>query len=115
LEIAKKSLAGVPLLEIEGDIDHANADLFDRAVQDCLAGGRRLLLDLTRCPYIDSGGLAVLLSLVKALAPSGWLGVITPNKNVRRMFQIVGLDSHPGMHLFESLSEAGQSLEAPIE
>ena len=34
LEMIRKSLANTPLLEIEGDIDHASAGIFDRAVRE---------------------------------------------------------------------------------
>ena len=102
MEIIRKSLASTPLLEIEGDIDHASTDTFDRAVRECLDGGQRLLLDLTRCGYIDSGGLAVLIYLTRRLTPCGWLGMVVTSKNILRLFELVGLDAYPG---FRSLRE----------
>jgi hypothetical protein len=36
VEIRKHSLAGVPLLEIEDDIDHSWAEVFDQAIKGSL-------------------------------------------------------------------------------
>jgi len=49
-----------------------------------------VLLDLRDVTYIDSGGLSVLLSGVRRLRDRGWLGVIGPNPNVRRLLEISG-------------------------
>jgi anti-anti-sigma factor len=114
LEIIRKSLASIPLLEIEGDIDHASTDVFDKAARDCLDGGQRLLLDLTRCGYIDSGGLAVLIYLTRRLTPWGWLGIVVTSKNILRLFDAVGLDAYPGFRIFGSISDARHSLEAEM-
>ena len=56
MEIRKQSLAGVPLLEIEDDIDHSWAEVFDQAIKESLQGRDRLVLDLTRCGYWTAAG-----------------------------------------------------------
>ena len=47
---------------------------------NCLDSRQQLLLDLTRCGYIDSGGLAVLIYLTRRLTPCGWLGVVVTSE-----------------------------------
>jgi anti-anti-sigma factor len=110
VEIRKQSLAGVPLLEIEDDIDHSWADVFDRAIRESLQGQDRLVLDLTRCGYLDSGGLAVVLTTAKRLRANGWVGVIGCNRNVLRLLQIVGLTTDPAVRIFPGLQEAFDAL-----
>ena len=74
------SLSGVPMLRVVGDIDHNSSAALDAAVQKSLALDRgRVLLDLSACPYIDSGGLAVILDAVSAVQGRGWVGVLHPN------------------------------------
>jgi stage II sporulation protein AA (anti-sigma F factor antagonist) len=110
VEVRTSSLTGVALLEVEGDIDHSSANMFDRAVEESLNNGDHLLIDLTDCPYVDSGGLAVILSTVNRLTAEGWVGVVGSNRNVSRLFEIVGLTRHPAFRTFDDLPAAQQML-----
>jgi anti-anti-sigma factor len=112
LEIVKKSFADVPLLAVEGDSDHLSAEVLKDAVREYLDAGNRLLLRLASCDYIDSGGLGVLLSTVKALPPDGWLGIVAANKNVLRLLEITDMSVHPGARLLDDCSTAKESLQA---
>jgi anti-anti-sigma factor len=103
VEVRTLSLTGVPLLEIEGDVDHSSAGKFDRAVEESFRAGDPLLIDLTDCPYVDSGGLAVMLSTINRMSPENWMGVIGCNRNVSRLFEIVGLSRHPAFRSFADL------------
>lgn len=105
MEVVQASLSGVPLLSVVGDIDHDTSAAFDAAVKRSLALDHgQLLLDLSACPYIDSGGLSVLLFAAKQLPPGGWLGIATKNKNILRLFEIVGLGHYPGIKVFDDLA-----------
>jgi len=110
MDITQTSLSGVPTLVVTGDIDHSTADLFASAVEHSLRGNDALLLDLAGCPYLDSGGLAVVLSTVQGLPPNGWLGVMGCNPNVGRLFQIIGLETQPGFRRFSSRQQALSAL-----
>jgi anti-anti-sigma factor len=68
-------------------------------------------LDLSEVDYIDSGGVSVLLSTVRRLRNRGWLGVVNPNGNVKRLLEIVGLTVDHGFRLFGSKEEATRALE----
>jgi len=62
-------VSGVPLLRVNGDVDHSKAPSFEAAVQEALAGSDcRLLLDLSGCRYIDSGGINVMIQRPRARA-----------------------------------------------
>jgi anti-anti-sigma factor len=111
MEVFQASLSGVPLVRVVGDIDHGNSAALDAAVKKSQGlDGHRLLLDLSACPYIDSGGLSVLLLVVRDLRSDGWLGIVTSNKNLLRLFEIVGLQSDPGIRLFHDLAGAKRYL-----
>jgi anti-anti-sigma factor len=71
-----------------------------------------LLLDLADCPYLDSGGLSVLLYAVREVQGTGWLGVVAPSRNLVRLFEISGLAVTPDFRLFVDLDEAPAALEA---
>lgn len=112
MEIVKKSFADAPLLAVEGDPDHLSAEVLKDAVREYLDGGNRLLLDLASCDCIDSGGLGVLPSTVKALPPDGWLGIVAANRNALRLLEITDMSVHPGARLFDDYSTAKESVQA---
>jgi len=115
MELQLGSLKGVPLLELEGDIDHSNCGAVDSALGEALADGSPLvLIDLNRVTYLDSGGISVLLSGCRRLRDTGWLGVIGPNENVQRLLEIVGLLVDPSFRVFADRQAAESALEETI-
>jgi len=111
MNVTVTSLGVAPLLEVRGDIDHNTCGAIEVAVNEALETGNDIvLLDVSEVTYIDSGGLSVLLSAVRTLRNRGWLGVISPNANVRRLLEIVGLLVDPTFRVFVDRSEAEDSL-----
>jgi anti-anti-sigma factor len=107
-------LGNTPLVEAHGDIDHHNCGSVEAALGNALDEGNLVvLLDLRDVSYIDSGGLSVLLSGVRRLRDRGWLGVVGPNTNVRRLLEIVGLLVDPNFRVFNDLGEAEAATEEP--
>jgi anti-sigma B factor antagonist len=107
MEIRGDSLLGVPLLAVTGDVDHSTAPELDRAVRDSLReDDPRLIVDLSSCSYIDSGGLAVFLSMMRRIRSEGWLAVLGADRNLHRLFEIVGLVQEPGFHMLAGREEA---------
>ncbi|MBN1631171.1 MAG: STAS domain-containing protein [Thermoleophilia bacterium] len=118
MDVQTGSLRNAPLLETQGDIDHDTCGGLETALRDSLAGGSRIiLLDLTEVSYIDSGGLSVLFSALRDLPDDGWLGLIAPNSNVRRLFELVGLLADPDVRIFDDRQAAeialGEETGAP--
>jgi anti-sigma B factor antagonist len=113
MEVEATQMQSVPVFSITGEIDHSNASTLSEAVETPLNKGESIiLLDLTGVDYIDSGGVSVLLSTVRRLRNRGWLGVINPNSNVRRLLEIVGLTVDHGFRVFTDQAEAGQAVDA---
>ena len=111
MRVFESALAGVPVLRPTGEVDHSNAPILEESVQKALrANGGRLLLDFTDCPYLDSGGLSVLLYAVREMREKGWLGVIAPTPNVLRLFEIVGLVAAPYFRVFSDFDQATEAL-----
>ena len=111
MEVHQSSLSGVPLLLVTGDVDHSNSSALEQAVREAAAvDSGRLLVDLSECPYLDSGGLSVFLFAVRDMREKGWLGVIGPNPNLARLFEIVGLSADPNFRIFSTREDASASL-----
>jgi len=115
MDVRVSRLGDTPLVEAHGDIDHNNCALVETALSSALDDGNVVvLLDLRDVTYIDSGGLSVLLSGVRRLRDRGWLGVVGPNRNVRRLLEIVGLLVDPDFRVFDDLGEAETALAQPV-
>ena len=112
MEVLESSLSGLTVLKVTGDLDHLTAAVFEQAVRQALSlNGTRLFLDLTHCPYLDSGGLSVLLYALREVRGKGWLGVIAPSRNVGRLFEITGLSADPDFRVFPDSTQAMAALE----
>ena len=114
MDVRVSQLGDTPLIEAHGDIDHNNCGSVEVALSNALdAGNLVVLLDLRDVTYIDSGGLSVLLSGVRRLRDRGWLGVVGPNSNVRRLLEIVGLLVDPNFRVFGDIDEAEAAVAEP--
>ena len=107
MDILETSLRGVPLLTVVGEVDHAIgsqlADATERAMISC---EHHILLDLERCPYLDSSGLNTIISLVRRVGPLGWVGVIHCSAMLLRLLELVGLTTGDRLRVFKNLDEA---------
>jgi anti-sigma B factor antagonist len=111
MDLRVSRLGGKPLVEAHGDIDHNTCGSVEAAISNALdEGDTVVLVDLRRVTYVDSGGLSVLLSGVRRLRDRGWLGVIGPNPNVRRLLEIVGLLVDPDFRVFADPAQAEAAL-----
>lgn len=114
VDIFLASLSGIPLLRVVGDFDHQATALFDEAARGALAPDCDcLLLDLSACPYVDSGGLGVVLTLYRDMRDRGWVGVIGPSPNVRRLLALAGLVGAESFFVFGDEDEAAALISAP--
>jgi anti-sigma B factor antagonist len=111
MNVTVTSLRGAPLLEMQGEIDHGTCGAVETALDEVLDQGNTIVfLDLSQVAYIDSGGICVLLSEARRLRGNGWLGVINPNANVRRLLEIVGLFADSGFRAFDDRLAAEAAL-----
>jgi anti-anti-sigma factor len=96
-------LGDTPMLVVAGTIDQSSAgDL--RAGLDKWSKARHniVFLDLGDVDGVDSAGLTVLTDWVRSLGGKGWLGVVAPSPDVRRVLEAGGLLPHPNVRLFET-------------
>jgi anti-sigma B factor antagonist len=111
MNVRVSRLGEIPMVEAHGEIDHNNCGSVETALGGALDDGHLMvLLDLRDVTYIDSGGLSVLLSGVRRLRDRGWLGVVGPNPNVRRLLEIVGLLVDPNFRVFSEPAEVEGAL-----
>jgi anti-sigma B factor antagonist len=86
--------AGASVIALNGEVDLYTApELKDELVRVVDGGATAVVVDLTNATFIDSTTLGVLISGVKRLRPSGGsLELVVTDKNIRKIFEITGLD-----------------------
>lgn len=82
------------VIKVEGEVDLSNAStLRDRVIDQVQQGNYRLAVDLEGVEFMDSSGLAVLISgLRRTKEHDGSLILVSPTASVKRVLTITGLD-----------------------
>ena len=106
-EVRKAGEATVVVLE--GDVDlHHSPDLHARLVEIAGERPRRLLLDLSAVPYMDSSGVGTLVEVFRRVtAYKGKLVLFGLTSRVRSVFEITKLD-----RFFTICENMNQAVEA---
>lgn len=113
MKMTEGMIDGVPLIVVEGDLDHSTKQVVRDAVSEIFRGAyppQSLLFDLTDCTFLDSGGLSVLLSAVAQLPAGGWLGLIGASAGTNRVLTYTGFLDLEKVRFFSSTSDAAASL-----
>ncbi|AMW32354.1 MULTISPECIES: STAS domain-containing protein [Fervidobacterium] len=95
------------VIKIGGSIDIQNAQSFkDWVISEFLENGKKyVILDMTHATNIDSYGLGILVGIYKRLVlQDGYLKIVAPNKNIRTLFEVTGLDRI--IRIYETVSNA---------
>jgi anti-sigma B factor antagonist len=107
MKVVCETEGGRPVIRVRGEVDHASAPrLLQAAFGSVTSGGLPALIDLSECPYMDSGGVGVLLEVLKKVREQSWLGVIAPAPDLVRLFGIVGLLVDPAFRVYEDAATA---------
>jgi anti-sigma B factor antagonist len=93
--ISSRRLAnGTFVVAVGGEVDLYTAPELERALAGPLAEGTaRLVVDLSEATFVDSTALHVFLCAARQLdREAGELIVVVPDPNVRKVFEITGLN-----------------------
>ena len=84
------------IVALSGELDLNTAPRLEQELDQALADrGASLVVDLSDCEFIDSTGVALLLRTWQGLGDGSSarrLILCCPNRQVRRLFEITGLD-----------------------
>jgi anti-anti-sigma factor len=93
---------------LRGELEAANAPAVQASLNDAAAFDADLVVDCADLTFIDSSGLAVLVSTQQMLAARGHrLRIVNARAATERVFQVTGLTEllHPGTRT--DLSDSG--------
>lgn len=113
MNVTEGAIDGIPLIVIEGELDQSSKQSAYDAVNEVLRGPfppHAMLIDLTDCTFLDSGGLGVLLSVIGQLPADGWLGIIGASAGTNRVLTFTGFLENDKVRFFSSASDAAASL-----
>jgi anti-anti-sigma factor len=79
-------------IQVGGELDLATCDRLVDALEEALASPAHVVLDLGRCSFLDSSGIAAILRARRKLAKRGRvLCVIGASDGVARVLEVTGL------------------------
>jgi anti-sigma B factor antagonist len=85
---------------VRGVLDFSSANPFPEQLTTALNRGTpRLVLNLQAVTFVDSTGLALLVSIQRQVqAAGGWLRLANPHTQLRRVLHITSLDEYFEVH-----------------
>jgi anti-sigma B factor antagonist len=95
-------------VQVAGEVDLANVGELVTALERAVTESPRgLVLDLSATTYVDSAGLSAILSAYQRLRSSnGVIVIVITNPVLREIFDIMRMESFPGMRLCTDASTA---------
>jgi anti-sigma B factor antagonist len=93
-KVRSEQEGGTFVILVEGELDMNTATQLERELEAPLkASGSSLLIDLSRCEFIDSTGIALIVRAWQQLGADGRFALCGVGNQVERVLSITGLDS----------------------
>ena len=110
--VPARTTGSVTVLAAAGEIDHDSREVLSDAADAVLSEGcNRLVIDLTRVSFCDSGGLSLFLDLHKAaVAAGGSLRLAGAQPPVLAVVHATNLDRM--LHLHDTVEDAVRASQA---
>jgi anti-sigma B factor antagonist len=110
MEFKEKEVDGKLVLILKGKrLDAAAAPVFKHKMMDVINRGQtRIALDMSNVDFMDSTGLASLLSSLKSMGDKGKIVLFGLNKHIKQLFTITRLDKN----VFQTFNTEEESLGA---
>ena len=101
------------VVSISGEFDIASTDQARRVLDEAVADREHVLVvDLTRCEFIDSAGLSTLLAAARPRAAEADVTVAAaPDSELRRMLDLTGISL--SLPTFETVDDAAAAASSP--
>lgn len=106
----------VSRISIEGELDIATVEQLEKPADAAIAAGRPVLVDLAKCPFMDSTGLHWIVLVHEALAKDVDLEtpmvIVARSSGVRRLLSATTVDTR--IPVFTTDEEARAALRGGI-
>jgi len=110
LRINTKTLNGIPVIELEGEVDVYTAPRVKSRLIDLVDEGKfQIIVNLEAVDFMDSSGLGVLVGGLKRVKPhDGGIAIVCTKDKILKIFKITGLTKV--FSIYSSTEEALQSI-----
>lgn len=100
---------GTYVVTVNGELDLYSAPRLESELAKLQQKSvRSVVVDLTECEFIDSTALVLLVKANKRLgAAQAGFSIVTPDRNIRRIFEITGLDRVLTIHQTRAVAMNG--------
>lgn len=92
-KVSSEQEAGTFVILVEGELDMNTATQLERELEAPLKANSSLLIDLSRCEFIDSTGIALLVRAWQQLGNDGRFALCGVGHQVERVLDVTGLDT----------------------
>ena len=96
------------VIAVEGEFDLASCEELKPAADEAVAARRPLILDLSKCSFIDSSALRLILQISRELSEGGDppvpMCVVVGDSRVRKLFSLTAIDQ--SIPLFDTREQA---------
>jgi len=94
LTISSEAIDGSTVVHVGGDLDVYTAPRLKETLEEAMAGGSRLIIDLSEVQFIDSTALGVLVgALQQSQAGDGDFRLVVGDPFLLKIFHITGFDA----------------------
>lgn len=89
---------GNTLVNVTGEVDMATSPELEAALERTRADAN-VVVDLTRCDFLDSAAIRVLLAgIARSRSAGGSMSLVAPDARIRRVLEIAGVDATIPIH-----------------
>jgi anti-anti-sigma factor len=89
---------GVLTVSIVGDLDMSTSTKVEEAISSA-PSAERVVVDLTRCTFLDSAGVRLLLATHRRLTPAGGrVELVASDPNILRVLEITNVNTMMRLH-----------------
>jgi anti-sigma B factor antagonist len=88
---------------VVGEVDMSNAEELRTAVNSEVDAAGSAILDLSRCTYLGSEGIRVIIEAWHRTSEDGRIVLQSPSEHVRRVLETAGLTRIPKLEIEEAL------------
>ena len=89
---------GGTVVRVDGELDMATTPEFEEVVDD-VGAGSRLVIDLSKCTFLDSSAVRVLVSVARdAEETGGTVAVVAADPGILRVLEIAAVDRMLPVH-----------------
>jgi anti-sigma B factor antagonist len=102
VEFSTNVVPSIRSLRLDGELDVGTVELLSAPLDEAIAAGGPIFIDMSALRFIDSTGIRELVRAAKAIEPRGWCLLLHIDDGpVGRALELVGLKTVPNIHIID--------------